>query len=207
MTRHQFALRSAVRLSLQIGSLPSDSKAAAVVSSANKRLMGSEHQRNAWLHAGRKSVDAAIHAAAGPELLTACQALPSDDDGVRVQTGGAVATGAFGALCASHVIHCVSPRTAWGTERAPAGAVDALRDTYASCLACAARVRAPSIAFPAIGIGVCAFPVAQAASAALAAVEHDAHWPELCEVQFIFLEPRALDAWLFEAAARKLQPI
>ena len=221
---YRFALRPSTVLSLQKGCLVSDATAAAIVSSANPMLMGSEHQRNAWKHAGRASVDAAIHAAAGPALLAACRALPprrrrASRDGVgeegggaeeRVATGGAVATaGGFGELRAAHVIHCACPRAEWGTEQAPAEDVRALRRTYASCLACAARLRVPSIAFPAVGIGVCAFPAAQAAQAALAALLGDdgACWPELREVQFVFREPRALEAWLAEAAARKLRPL
>ena len=210
---HRFRLSAAVELHLQRGCLLADATAgAAIVSSANSRLMGSEHQRNAWLHAGRHSVDAAIHTAAGPELLAACQALPcrggDTEQGVRVPPGGAVTTDAFGALRASHVIHCVSPRVDWGVERAPADAVQALRETYSSCLACAARVGSPSLAFPAIGIGVCSFPAAQAAEAALGAIcVPGATWPELRQVQFVFREPRALEAWLAEAKARRLRPL
>jgi len=123
----------------------------AVVNAANAEL------------AGGGGVDGAIHRAAGPRLLTACQ------DIVRARgplpPGQAVITPGFG-LCATFVIHTVGPIWRGGAANEP----DVLRDAYLSCLRLAAANQAATLAFPAVSCGAYGFPVTLAAPIALAAI-------------------------------------
>src|SRR6266403_3403224 len=68
----------------------------AIVNAANERMLGGG------------GVDGAIHAAAGPELLEACRAVPEVRPGVRCPTGEARITPAF-LLPARFVVHTVGP--------------------------------------------------------------------------------------------------
>lgn len=112
-----------------------------IVNAANERLLGGG------------GVDGAIHAAAGPELLVACRALPEVRPGVRCPTGEARITPAFG-LPARFVVHTVGPVWRGGTQ----GEGYLLASCYRESLALARAHGARSVAFPAISTGIYGFP-------------------------------------------------
>lgn len=121
-----------------------------VVNAANERMLGGG------------GVDGAIHAAAGPELLEACRAVPEVRPGVRCPTGEARITPGF-ALPARWVVHTVGPVWRGGD----AGEPELLASCYGSALALAAERGARSIAFPAISCGVFGYPPDRAAEIAV----------------------------------------
>ncbi len=108
--------------------------------------------------AGGGGVDGAIHRAAGPELTSACLALPELSAGVRCRPGEVKVTPAF-ALRAKHVFHTVGPVWRGGEE----GEKAILSRCYSACFAEAERLRLESLAFPAISTGAYGYP-AQLAS-------------------------------------------
>ena len=114
---------------------------------------------------GGGGVDGAIHRAAGPELLTACKAVPEVRPGVRCPTGEARITPGF-RLPARFVIHTVGPVWYGGAQ----GERAALASAYRSSLALAVEHGLRSLAFPAISTGVYAFPLRSAAEIAVKTV-------------------------------------
>jgi O-acetyl-ADP-ribose deacetylase (regulator of RNase III) len=126
----------------------------AIVNAANETLLGGG------------GVDGAIHRAAGPELLTACRALPQVRAGVRCPTGQARITPGF-VLPAKSVIHTVGP-VWYGGDR---GEPELLASSYRESLRLAAANAIDSIAFPAISCGVFGYPLEQAVSIAIAQVQ------------------------------------
>jgi O-acetyl-ADP-ribose deacetylase (regulator of RNase III) len=122
----------------------------AIVNAANERMLGGG------------GVDGAIHAAAGPELLEACRAVPEVRPGIRCPTGEARLTPAF-RLPARFVIHTVGPVWRGGRHGEP----EFLAACYRESLALALRSEATSIAFPAISTGVYGFPPTLAARIAM----------------------------------------
>ncbi|MFC1529505.1 O-acetyl-ADP-ribose deacetylase [Gemmatimonadota bacterium] len=121
-----------------------------IVNAANERMLGGG------------GVDAAIHAAAGPELLEACRAVPEVRPGVRCPTGEARLTPAFN-LPARYVIHTVGP--VWsGGDRGEPGLLAAC---YRNSLRMALEHGADSIAFPAISTGVFGYPLDAASDLAV----------------------------------------
>lgn len=117
---------------------------------------------NEWMLGGG-GVDGAIHAAAGPELLAACRAVPEVRRGIRCPIGEARLTPGF-RLPAKHVIHTVGPRWRGGDN----GEAELLAACYRSCLALAAQHHIHSIAFPAISTGAFAYPLLAASRIAVA---------------------------------------
>jgi len=113
---------------------------------------------------GGSGVDGAIHAAGGPAILAACQAIRDTryPDGLPV--GQAVATNA-GRMHASAVVHTVGPHYSLSEDRSAQ-----LRACYTSSLAVADRLKAVSVAFPLISSGVYGWPVKDAIEQALAAI-------------------------------------
>ena len=122
----------------------------AIVNAANERLLGGG------------GVDGAIHAAAGPELLAACRALPEARPGVRCPTGSARITPGF-RLAARFVVHTVGPVWSGGSR----GEAALLASSYHESLAIAAAHGARSIAFPAIATGVYGYPMVDASAIAV----------------------------------------
>jgi O-acetyl-ADP-ribose deacetylase (regulator of RNase III) len=100
---------------------------------------------------GGGGVDAAVHAAAGPELLKACRPL------APCPAGHAVITPGFNLKHARWVIHAVGP-----IYTGPADAAS-LAAAYTQSLARADEVGARSIAFPSISTGVYGYPAEDAA--------------------------------------------
>lgn len=116
----------------------------AIVNAANPQMLGGG------------GVDGAIHQAAGPELLEACERVP-EVDGIRCPPGEARMTRA-GLLPAKYVIHTVGP--VYDTDPSPA---ETLTSAYISSLKLAMEQRCRSIAFPAISCGAYGYPVDEAA--------------------------------------------
>jgi O-acetyl-ADP-ribose deacetylase (regulator of RNase III) len=117
---------------------------------------------NEWMLGGG-GVDGAIHAAAGPELLEACRAIPEVKPGIRCPVGEARITPAF-RLAAKHIIHTVGPRWRGGARQE----AEQLASCYESCLALAREHQLKSIAFPAISTGAFAYPLLAACRIAVA---------------------------------------
>ena len=116
----------------------------AIVNAANSSLLGGG------------GVDGAIHDAAGPELLAACQALGG------CPTGDAKITRGF-RLPARHVIHAVGPVWHGGAR----GEDEALASCYRRAIELCAASGLESVAFPAISTGIYRFPADRAAKIAV----------------------------------------
>lgn len=117
---------------------------------------------NEWMLGGG-GVDGAIHAAAGPELLAACRAIPEVRPGIRCPIGEARITPAF-KLPSRHIIHTVGPRWRGGAHRES----ELLALCYRSCLSLAVENGIRTIAFPAISTGAFAYPLPAACHIAVA---------------------------------------
>lgn len=104
-------------------------------------------------------VSAAIHRAAGPELLEACQRL----GGCAV--GSAVITSAYSLPC-RFVVHAVGP--VW--QGGGAGEEAMLAAACRQALRLAHNNRAETVALPALGTGAGGFPIPLAASIAVQVV-------------------------------------
>ena len=163
----------------------------AIVNAANALLVGGG------------GVDGAIHAAGGPEILAACEALPERPGG-RCPPGEAVATTA-GKLAAEIVVHTVGPIWRGGESGEP----DRLARCYRNSLTVAAARGVRTIAFPSISTGAYGYPVADAAATALRAV---AGWlrevpGQLDEVRFVLFTEDDLAAYRAAASALEAEGI
>jgi O-acetyl-ADP-ribose deacetylase len=143
----------------------------AIVNAANETLLGGG------------GVDAAIHRAAGPELLAECRTLGGCD------TGDAKATRGY-RLAARHVIHTVGPVWRGGDH----GEAELLASCHRRSLELAAELGCRSVAFPAISTGIYGYPPELAAPVAIAAAREARRDPvEL--VRFVVFSDDALEIY------------
>lgn len=119
----------------------------AIVNAANSSLLGGG------------GVDGAIHFAAGPALLDACETLGG------CATGQAKITPGF-RLSADWVIHAVGPMWHGGDHDEE----QLLASCYRQSLARADEVGAKSVAFPAISTGIYGYPLQPATRTAISTV-------------------------------------
>lgn len=131
----------------------------AVVNAANSTLLGGG------------GVDGAIHRAAGPELRNECALLGGCETGQSITTGSYRLPGRF-------VIHTVGPVWRGGNS----GEAKLLRSCYVSALSEALRVKAESVAFPAVSTGAYGYPMLEAAEIAVDTVTRNC--PEELNVFF-----------------------
>ena len=142
----------------------------AIVNAANAALSGGG------------GVDGAIHRAAGPDLSTACKAIPMVRPFVRCPTGEARITPGF-RLPARWIIHTVGPVWSDGREGEP----ELLASCYRNTLQLAREYGIGSIAFPAISCGVFGYPPDLAVDIAVRTVRAHAH--DGLRVVFCAFEP------------------
>lgn len=156
---------------------------------------------NEWMLGGG-GVDGAIHAAAGPELLAACRAVPEIRPGIRCPVGEARITPGF-MLPSKHVIHTVGPRWRGGGD----GESELLASCYRSCLTLARENKIRSIAFPAISTGAFAFPLLPACRIAVTEcsefLRQENSLSQIVLVGFSKQDTLALRKALFEWEARQ----
>ena len=140
----------------------------AIVNAANELMLGGG------------GVDGAIHDAAGPRLLEACEAVPLVGPNVRCPTGEARITGGF-ELVARHVIHTVGPIWRGGQHGEP----ELLKKCYQSALTVASEHGLTSVAFPAISCGAFGFPLREACRIAVDVIRDHALKPGSIEVVYL----------------------
>ena len=143
----------------------------AIVNAANSSLLGGG------------GVDAAIHRAAGPELLAECRLLGG------CATGDAKATGA-GRLAARHVIHTVGPVWRGGAH----GEAELLASCYRRSLELAGALGCRTVAFPAISAGIYGYPVREAAEIAVETAR-ETMAPHIDLVRFVLFNDETFDAF------------
>lgn len=146
----------------------------AVVNAANTSLLGGG------------GVDGAIHDAAGPELLKACQKIGG------CPTGEARITPGFN-LLARWVIHTVGP--IWrGGDR---GEDELLARCYRNSMRLAHQNGVRSIAFPSISTGVYRFPLERAATIAIHELRDAANrYREIEIIRIVAYGPDTWDAYM-----------
>lgn len=145
----------------------------AIVNAANSSLLGGG------------GVDGAIHRAAGPKLLEACEKLHG------CATGDAKATPGF-RLPAKWVFHAVGPVWHGGDHDED----KLLARCYRRCLELALEHKAASIAFPAISTGVYHFPSERAAEIAIRTVKEHEDKSGVSTVQFVCFNSATLDIYM-----------
>lgn len=146
----------------------------AIVNAANEQCLGGG------------GVDGAIHSAAGPQLLDACEELPVLYENVRCETGSAVVTPGF-RLC-KYVIHAVGP--VYNQDSDPQGTLEnAIRMSLRRAVAVGAR----TVAFPAISCGAYGFPHDEAANIAMNVMVME-QW-DIDEVRFVLRETSEYRIW------------
>ena len=157
----------------------------AIVNAANERMLGGS------------GVDGAIHAAAGPELLRACRAVPETRPGVRCPTGEARITPGF-RLPARHVIHTVGPVWHGGGQ----GEAELLASCYRESLRVAVEAGLRTVAFPAISCGVYGYPVPSACRIAVDTVSKALAQNDTLETVYLTAWSLEIQAALETAAGR-----
>jgi len=148
----------------------------AIVNAANSRL------------AGGGGVDGAIHRAAGPELLRACQKIVAEKG--YLPPGQAVITPGFN-LPAKYVIHTVGPIWHGGQGREK----KVLDQAYASCLELASAHGIKTIAFPAISCGTYGFPMQLAIPIAISRCIKGLEQGLVQEIYFYLYSRESYELW------------
>lgn len=164
-------------------------KVDAVVNAANSTLLGGG------------GVDGAIHRAAGPQLLAACETIRRTRMKKGLPAGKAIATTA-GDLPAKWVIHTVGPVYSISEDLS-----HVLASAYTESLYTALYLGARTVAFPAISTGAYSWPMADATRIAVEAV-HSLAWElgtDVDEVIFVAFDARAEAA--FREALRNRGPL
>jgi O-acetyl-ADP-ribose deacetylase (regulator of RNase III) len=158
----------------------------AIVNAANEFMLGGG------------GVDGAIHAAAGPQLLEACRAVPEVRPGVRCPTGEARITPGFN-LLARYVIHAVGPIWRDGNSDED----ELLASCYRASLSLAENHSLNSIAFPAISCGAFRFPVRRASAIAVQEIrQHLARTQSISTVVLVAFDSAMLE--VLQAATAEL---
>ena len=142
-------------------------------------------------------VDLAIRRAAGPDLVDAFHNRTDELPGARLPAGDAIATPGF-RLPAAHVIHCSPPVYHDDPDRARRDLISCHVEALKLARACGWS----SVAFPAIGVGVYAYPPHEAAEAAIGAVVSELRrhgGPS--RVRFVLSSPELLEIYAAAAAA------
>lgn len=153
----------------------------AIVNAANRTLLGGG------------GVDGAIHNAAGPELLKECETLGGCD------TGDAKITAGY-RLRAKHVIHSVGPVWRGGKRRE----AELLASCYSRSIDVAVKNNLRTLSFPAISCGAYGYPIDEAATVALGAVNAALEKaPEIAKVRFVLFDQKILAT--FRAAYETLK--
>lgn len=178
----------AMKLSVVVGDITT-MKVDAVVNAANSTLLGGG------------GVDGAIHRAAGPQLLAACQTIRRTTLKEGLPAGEAIATTA-GDLPAKWVIHTVGPVYSISEDLS-----HVLASAYTQSLYTARYLGARTVAFPAISTGAYSWPLADAARIAVEAVHSLAGelGTDIDEVIFVAFDARAETA--FQEALRNRGPL
>lgn len=151
----------------------------AIVNAANEAL------------APGSGVCGAIHRAAGPELATACAAIPGG-----CPTGEARITPGF-RLPARWVIHAVGPRWHGGGQGEPG----LLASAYRHSLRLLREASGRSIAFPTISAGVFGYPAEEATRIAVRTVREELAQQGELDVTFACFDDRMLALYEKELAA------
>ncbi len=159
----------------------------AVVNAANSSL------------AGGGGVDGAIHRAAGPQLLEACQKIVAEQG--ALPPGQAVTTPGFN-MPASHVIHTVGPIWNGGESGEP----ETLRSAWLESLREAEAHDAVTVAFPAISTGVYGYPAEQAAAIGLEVAANGLETMRVEEIYIYLHRESSWQAWLAEATRQFGEP-
>eukprot|EP00892_Ulva_mutabilis_P008948 jgi/Ulvmu1/6425/UM003_0054.1 len=149
----------------------------AIVNAANERMLGGA------------GVDGAVHDAAGPDLLAACEKVPSSR-GIRCPTGEARITPGFN-LPARFVIHTVGP--IYYEDRTSQPWLEmAYRNTLK--LANDPKYGISSIGFPAISCGAYGYPIGSAAQVALQTCQ--LHAGGLSDITFVLFSQATAEPFL-----------
>ncbi|MGB0956497.1 MAG: O-acetyl-ADP-ribose deacetylase [Panacagrimonas sp.] len=159
------------RLAVQQGDI-TRCRADAIVNAANSSLLGGG------------SVDGAIHAAAGPELLAYCRTVGG------CPTGQARLTPGFN-LPTPWIIHTVGPVWQGGGQ----GEAEQLANCYRNSLTLAVEHRLRRIALPAISCGIYGYPIDQATNIAVRTVADVLSKQPDLQVRFICLGSDLLQAY------------
>lgn len=155
----------------------------AIVNAANSSLLGGG------------GVDGAIHRAAGPQLLAACQTIRRDTLPDGLPRGTSIATTA-GDLNAKWVIHTVGPVYSISEDLS-----DVLASCYRESLRSAQYLGARTVAFPAISAGVYGWPIVSATQIAVDTVRSmvEEVGEDIDEVRFYAFDDRAEAAFIAAA--------